>query len=231
MEAFQRCTSDTINKRTCKHHLQSLRHDIQFWHIQSCMFILMLPLETATLRNCWSAMGDFAAQFYTAVAQSPSASCPSNAWQWSLGGASRYMRVTLVGRQSNSTKHSLRLTGHQHIAHHTHRVVLCQLFGAQPAKSTHNLRYMVKSSLSAHNWCTKVNYLLYALNHPRGHLVELFQYHLVCSCHAICFTNVLLRNFRTCIFFRTKVARGDVTKLAISQKLFVWIGFFWYQTT
>ena len=80
-------------------------------------------------------------QFYTAVAQTPSASFPSNAWQWSLGGASRCMGVTLVGRRSNSTKHSLRLVGHQHIAHHTHRVVLYQLLGAQPAKSTHNARF------------------------------------------------------------------------------------------
>ena len=42
---------------------------------------------------------------------------------------------------------------------------------------------------------------------------------MLCSFLAICFTNVFLTNFQTFILVRTKVAVGDVTKLAITKKI------------
>ena len=50
-----------------------------------------------------------------------------------------------------------------------------------------------------------------------SHLLELFKYYLLYSFLAIRFTNVFFMNFQTFIFFRTKIAGGDVTKSAISQ--------------
>ena len=50
-----------------------------------------------------------------------------------------------------------------------------------------------------------------------SHLLDLFKYYLLCRFLAIRVTNVFLTNFQTFIFFRTKIAGGDVTKSAISQ--------------
>ena len=64
-----------------------------------------------------------------------------------------------------------------------------------------------------------------------SHLLELFKYHLLFSFLAIRFTNVFLTNFRTFIFFRTKIAGGDVTKSALPKKIVSPNLIFLHQTT